>query len=65
MEPTQKKYKPIMVKRHIWSRLAQVAATLQLQRGRNVGRGEVIEEMLAVMYPQAQAQSEPTEQGHK
>ena len=65
MNTTEDKYMQIMVKRHIWSRLAQVAATLQLQRGRNVGRGEVIEEMLAVMYPQAQAQPEPTEQRQK
>lgn len=60
MEPTEDRYMQIMVKRHIWSRLAQVAATLQLQRGRNVGRGEVIEEMLAVQFPETQPEPAKT-----
>lgn len=51
----------IMVKRHIWSRLAQVAAMLQMQRGRNVSRGEVIEEMLTAQFPQDVAQGEVVE----
>lgn len=56
MNTTEDKYMQIMVKRHIWSRLAQVAAMLQMQRGRNVSRGDVIEEMLASQFPHDIAQ---------
>lgn len=59
MEQVEDRFMQIMVKRHIWSRLAQVAAMLQMQRGRNVSRGDVIEEMLASQFPHDVAQEVP------
>ena len=54
----EKRYKPIMVKRGIWQRLRMVAAELESQRGVNVSRGDVIDEMLDKQFPHVQAVEE-------
>ena len=54
----EKRYKPIMVKRAIWARLRMVAAELESQRGVNVSRGDVIDEMLDKQFPHVQTLEE-------